>query len=380
MDRSPRNTRSGQDNEPLDVLVIGGGQAGLVMGFHLAQRGQRFKVVDAGADVGQTWRLRWDSLKLFTAAQYDNLPGMAFPAPHDSYPGKDDVADFLQTYATKFELPVALNTKVTSLRQNELYEIETDQGQLQAHNVVVATGPFQTPFIPPIAEDIGPDVSHIHSIDYRRPDNIPSGRVLVVGAANTGCQIALELSATHQVELAAGQRLPTIPQRPLGHDIWWWATRVGLTSITVGSRLGRKLSTRDQVIGGGVRELKREGVVVRPRLVGVEGRSFSFADATSSEYDAVLWATGFRTDHSWIDVPQIKDRQGQIQHERGVTRAPGLYVLGLTWQHTRTSALLGWVTNDAEYLAEHIVSRATSNGPVVGAGLPLQMIEGANDE
>ena len=368
MDRSPRITRSGRDNEPLDVLVIGGGQAGLVMGFHLAKREQRFKIVDAGADVGQTWRRRWDSLKLFTAAQYDNLPGMEFPAPHDSYPTKDDVADFLQAYATKFELPVVLNTKVTSLRQDELYEIETDQGQMQAHNVVVATGPFQVPFIPPIAKDIDADVFQIHSIDYRRPDTIPSGRVLVVGAANTGCQIALELSATHEVEISAGQHLPTIPQRPMGRDIWWWATRIGLTRITFGSRLGKKLSTRDQVIGGGQRELKREGVVVRPRLVGVEGRSVSYADGTSSKYDAVLWATGFGTDHSWIDIRQIKNSQGHIQHERGVTRAPGLYVLGLTWQHTRTSALLGWVTNDAEYLAEHIVSRATLTGSVAGVG------------
>jgi putative flavoprotein involved in K+ transport len=369
MDRSPRVTRSGRDNKPLDVLVSGGGQAGLVMGFHLAQREQRFEIVDAGAELGQTWRLRWDSLKLFTAAQYDNLPGMEFPAPQDSYPGKDDVADFLQAYATKFELPVALNTRVTSLRHtSELYEIQTDQGQIQAHNVVVATGPFQVPFIPPIAKDIDTNVFQVHSVDYRRPDSVPSGKVLVVGAANTGCQIALELSATHDVEISAGQHLPTIPQRPLGRDIWWWAIRVGLTRITFGSRLGKKLSTRDQVIGGGERELKREGVVVRPRLVRVEGRSVSFADGTSSEYDAVLWATGFRTDHSWIEIPQVKDKRGEVEHDRGVTAAPGLYVLGLTWQHTRTSALLGWVTNDAEFLAEHIGSRSTSTELLAGVG------------
>jgi len=368
MDSSHRMTQSGRDNEPLDVLVIGGGQAGLVMGFHLSQRGLCFKIVDAGADVGQTWKLRWDSLKLFTAAQYDNLPGMAFPAPHDSYPGKDDVTDFLQAYATKFELPVALNTKVTSLRHNELYEIETDQGQIQAHNVVVATGPFQSPFIPPMAKGLDADVFQIHSIDYRRPDSIPSGRVLVVGAANTGCQIALELSGTHEVVISAGRHLPTIPQRPMGHDVWWWATLVGLTRITFGSRLGKRLSRRDQVIGGGLRELKRNGVVVRPRVSGVAGRSVAFADGTSSEYEAVLWATGFRTNHSWIEIPQVKDKQGEVEHDRGVTAAPGLYVLGLTWQHTRTSALLGWVTNDAEFLAEHIGSRSTSTELLAGVG------------
>lgn len=364
MDSSPL----GPDNETLDVLVIGGGQAGLVMGYHLAQTGLRFRIVDAGDEIGQTWRQRWDSLKLFTAAQYDNLPGMSFPSGHDTYPGKDDVADFLQAYASKFELPVALNTRVQSLRRNDLFEIETDRGHLRAHNVVVATGPFQSPFTPPMANDLDADVFQIHSAEYRRPDTIPSGRVLVVGAANTGCQIALELSATHEVEISAGQHLPTIPQRAMGHDIWWWGIRVGLTRVTFRSRLGKKLSTRDQVIGGGERELKREGVLVRPRLVGVEGRSVSFADGTSSEYDAVLWATGFRTDHSWIDMREVKDKRGLVQHERGVTGAPGLYVLGLTWQHTRTSALLGWVTNDAEYLAEHIVSRATLTGSVAGVG------------
>jgi putative flavoprotein involved in K+ transport len=345
--------------EPLDVLVIGGGQAGLVMGYHLLRRGLRFCIVDAGDAIGQTWRQRWDSLRLFTAAQYDSLPGMAFPGAHDTYPGKDDVADFLQAYAAKFALPVALNTKVTSLRQGDLFDIATDKGLIRSHNVVVATGPFQSPFTPPIAKDLDPEVFQIHSIDYRRPAAFPSGRVLVVGAANTGCQIALELSATHEVEISAGRHLPTIPQRAFGRDIWWWATHVGLTRITYGSRLGRKLSSRDQVIGGGERELKRNGVVVRPRLAGVAGRSVTFADGASSEYDAVLWATGFRIDHSWIDIADIKDQQGRVQHERGVTAVPGLYMLGLTWQHTRTSALLGWVTNDAEYLAEEIATRST---------------------
>jgi putative flavoprotein involved in K+ transport len=358
MDSSPVSKLE-LDTEPLDVLVIGGGQAGLVMGYHLAQRGLRFQIVDAGAEIGQAWRRRWDSLKLFTAAQYDNLPGMSFPAGHDTYPSKDDVADFLQAYAAKFELPVTLSTNVLSLRRNEVFEIETDKGRARAHNVVVATGPFQSPFTPSVGKDLAPNVFQIHSVDYRRPDSIPSGTVLVVGAANTGCQIALELSATHEVQISAGQHLPTIPQRAMGHDIWWWGTHVGLTRVTFGSRLGKKLSKRDQVIGGGERELKRNGVAVRPRLAGIAGRSVTFADGSSSEYDAVVWATGFRTDHSWIDIPDIKDEQGRVQHERGVTAVPGLYVLGLTWQHTRTSALLGWVTNDAEYLLEHIVSSAT---------------------
>jgi putative flavoprotein involved in K+ transport len=350
------------------VLVIGGGQAGLVMGYHLSKRGQRFQIVDASAEVGEVWRRRWDSLNLFTAAQYNDLPGMAFPALHDSYPGKDDVADFLLAYMKEFELPVALNTGVSSLRHNEFFEAETNRGRIQAHNVVIATGPFQSPFIPPIAKDLDPHVFQIHSVDYRRPADIPAGRVLVVGAANSGCQIALELSATHEVEISVGKHLPTIPQRPFGRDVWWWATLMGITRIPFGSRLGKRLSTRDQVIGGGLRELKQNGVVVRPRLSAANGRSVSFADGTCRQYDAVLWATGFRADFSWVEIPEVKDAQGRVNHDRGVTNAPGLYVLGLTWQHTRTSALLGWVTNDAEFLAEHIGSRSTSTQPLAGVG------------
>jgi len=347
-------------SEPLDVLVIGAGQAGLAMGWHLARRGLRFRIVDAGSEVGQIWRRRWDSLKLFTAAQYDGLPGMAFPAPRDTYPGKDDVADFLQAYAAKFELPIVLNAKVTRLQRKALYEIDTEQGPMHAHNVVVATGPFQTPFVPPLTRDLDAAVFQLHSIEYRRPGDIPRGRVLVVGAANTGCQIALELSATHQVEISVGQHLPAIPQRPLGRDVWWWMTRLGFTRITRNSWLGRRLSKRDVIIGGGVRELQGNGVVVRPRLSAAKGRSVAFADGTSSENDTIVWATGFRTEHSWIQIPDVKDSEGKVQHQRGVTSAPGLYVLGLTWQHTRTSALLGWVTRDAGFLADHISARFTS--------------------
>jgi putative flavoprotein involved in K+ transport len=367
MDSSFRTAPPAADGEPLDVLVIGGGQAGLVMGYHLSKLGLRFQIVDGGAEVGAIWRQRWDSLNLFTAAQYNDLPGMAFPALHDSYPGKDDVADFLHAYANEFELPLALDTKVTSLRHNKLYEAQTDRELIHARNVVIATGPFQTPFIPPLAKDLDPHVFQIHSVDYHRPDDIPAGRVLVVGAANSGCQIALELSATHEVEISVGKHLPTIPQRPLGRDVWWWATLVGITRIPFGSRLGKRLSTRDQVIGGGLRELKQNGVAIRPRLSAGEGRSVTFADDSSCRYDAVVWATGFRADFSWVEIAGVKDAQGGVNHERGVTPAPGLYVLGLTWQHTRTSALLGWVTNDAEFLAEHIGSRSPAQ-PLAGVG------------
>jgi putative flavoprotein involved in K+ transport len=202
---------------PLDVLVIGGGQAGLAMGYQLAQRGLNFQIVDAGAEIGDAWRLRWDSLLLFTPAQYANLPGLPFPAAHDTYPGKDEVADYLQAYAAQFKLPVRANTKVTSLtRTDATYVAKAGAEAVEARQAVVATGPFQVPFVPPIANQLDPDVAQFHSVDYRRPEAIPPGRVLVVGAANSGCQIAEELSATHSVELSAGQRIPTVPPAAAG--------------------------------------------------------------------------------------------------------------------------------------------------------------------
>jgi putative flavoprotein involved in K+ transport len=349
----------GSASPPADVLVIGGGQAGLAMGYHLAQSGLSFQIADAGADIGQTWRSRWDSLQLFTSGRYDNLPGLPFPASPGTYPGKDDVANYLQAYAAKFKLPVRLNTMVTSLtRTGGGYVAKAGDQALEARQVVVATGPFQVPFVPPIAEGLDPGVQQVHSARYRRPQTIPSGKVLVVGAANSGCQIARELSATHSVELSAGQRLPAIPQRPLGRDIWAWASALRLDKVTADSRLGRRLAGRDQVIGPGPRRLaRRHGIRIRPRAASAAGRTVTFADGSATDYDAVVWATGFRTDHTWIDIPDVTDEQGRILHRRGVTPSPGLYMLGLTWQHTRGSALLGWVGNDAAFLAGQIARR-----------------------
>ena len=179
----------------------------------------------------------------------------------------------------------------------------------------------------------------------------------MVGGSNSGCQIALELSTTRTVELAVGQRLPAIPQRPLGRDVWSWATALHLDRVTAESRLGRRLSKRDQIIGTGPRQLtRRHAVQLRPRMTGAAGRAVVFADGSASEYDAVLWATGFTHDNTWIDIPGIADEAGRIRQLRGVTPSPGLYTLGLTWQHTRGSALLGWVGNDAAFLAKRIAA------------------------
>jgi putative flavoprotein involved in K+ transport len=345
--------------EVLDVVVVGGSQAGLAMAWHLARQGRRFVVLEAAPELGDVWRSRWDSLKLFTPAQYDALPGMAFPAPADTYPTKEPVADYLQAYAAAFDLPVRLNAKVTELRRLDdgSFEVRTADATYHARQVVVATGPFQVPFVPPQARGLDPSVTQVHSADYRNPQALPDGPALVVGGGNSGFQIAEELAATRTVDLSIATRYPMLPQRRAGQDLFWWLTRLGLLRVTVTSRLGRRMSRRDFVIGTNRRRLERAGVRLRPRLVDAEGRTVRFADHRPLEdVGVVVWATGYRSDYAWIHIPGVV-REGHVVHRRGVTDVPGLYFLGLSWQHTRGSALLGFVNDDAAFLADRIVTR-----------------------
>jgi putative flavoprotein involved in K+ transport len=360
--------RNSSDDQLLDVIVVGGSQAGLAMAWHLAQRGLRFVVLEAASELGHTWRSRWDSLTLFTPAQYDALPGMAFPAPVDTYPTKDPVADYLQAYANAFDLPVQLNARVTELRRvGDQFELHTADQLFRAKQVVVATGPFQVPFVPPPARRLDPSVTQVHSAHYRNPKVLPDGPVLVVGGGNSGFQIAEELAATRQVDLSIAAKYPMLPQRLAGRDLFWWLTRLGFLRISVASRLGRRLRDRGEfVIGTNRRRLQRAGVRFRPRVVDADGRTVRFADNTTLEVGVVVWATGFRPDYSWIHVPGVL-ADGRVQHRRGVTDVPGLYFLGLSWQHTRGSALLGFVNDDAAWLAERIAQQHTTTAAVAGA-------------
>ena len=354
----------------LDVIVIGAGQAGLALAHHLAQQDCRFVLVDAAMEIGHAWRSRWDSLRLFTPAQYDGLPGMEFPAPRDSYPTKDQVADYLNAYAARFNLPVLLNTAVTRVEQEgDGFVVRTTQGRLRARQVVVATGPFQRPVVPAAAQGLGPGVHQLHSADYRNPDQRPPGPVVVVGAGNSGLQIADELAGSRFVTLAVGAMPPQLPQRLLGRDLFWWLTRLGLMDKTADSALARRIRRRgDLVIGSSLKDLRRRGVVVGPRVVSTCGKHVQLADGRSVPATSVVWATGFRSDYSWLDVPGAL-REGQPVHRRGVSAVPGLYFLGLPWQHTRGSALLGFVRQDAEWLAERI-RLGTGRGDVRHSSAP----------
>jgi putative flavoprotein involved in K+ transport len=363
--------RPADERVVLDVLVIGAGQAGLALGHHLAARQASFLLLDAGPEVGHSWRSRWDSLRLFSPAAYDALPGMPFPAPSGDYhPSKDDVADYLQAYAQRFELPVRLNSPVFRLHRDAdgTFIATTPSGTMLARQVVVATGPFQTPHIPALAARLDPEVPQLHSADYRNPVQLPGGgRVLVVGAANSGLQIAAELAATQPVTVAVGTRPTELPQRIAGRDLFFWLTRSGFFTVPSHTRIARRLRARgDLVIGTSSRALRRRGIDFRPRLTDVDSHAATFADGTTVDVDAVVWATGYRPDYSWLHVPGVIV-DGAARHTAGVTDVPGLYFLGLPWQTSRGSALLGFVGADAAALSGRLatdVSNPARPGPV----------------
>jgi putative flavoprotein involved in K+ transport len=344
--------------ERFDVVVIGAGQAGLAIGYFLARAGRRFLIVDGADSIAAAWRVRWDSLVLFTPRRYDSLPGLAFPGDPNGYPRRDEVIAYLEQYAAAFELPVELKSAVRSLNADGgRFLIALEDRQIEADQVVVATGPFQLPRVPALADELAPDVFQTHSTGYKRPSDVPEGTVLVVGGGNTGFQIAKELAATHAVQLAVGSRQTPLPQRFLGRDLFWWLTNTRLLTKTVESPLGRRMRDRETLVGSSPRQLKRARVELKPRAVAASGRTVSFADGSELDVNAVIWATGYRPDHSWIKLP-VADPNGCIRHRRGMTEVPGLYFLGLPWQHTRGSALLGWVRDDAEFIAEQLAAFA----------------------
>ncbi|MEV2273486.1 flavin-containing monooxygenase [Nonomuraea africana] len=332
------------------IIVIGAGQAGLAAGRELRLAGHDVLLLDAHPRLGESWRRRWDSLRLFTPARLSALPGMPFPGPGHRYPGKDEVADYLQAYADHFELPVQLATIVTGLRltPNGGFEAATSHGTVTGDGVVVATGPFQHPHIPDLS--IPPGLVSLHSADYCNPAQLPDGPVLVVGGGNSGVQIAAELAATRPVTLALGKRQPVLPQRIGGTDVFTWLQALGLVRAPVTGRLGRLVRNRDPLIGLGPRGLQRLGVRIVDRIVAAGGTQLRTAAGESIPSAAVIWATGYRPDYRWIHIPGAL-AGGLPVHTGGISPVPGLTYLGLPFQRSRGSALLGWVGDDAAGVA-----------------------------
>jgi len=350
------------ENAPeLDVLIIGGGQAGLAMGYHLKDTPFRYRIAERHARVGDSWRNRYASLVLFTPRSYSALPGLAVPGDPEGYPTKDEMADYLEAYAERFELPVAPGTGIGRLeRAGGGFRATTEAGEpIDSRAVVLATGAFQRPAIPPISKRLSAEVDQLAPEDYRAPDQLSPGRVLVVGDGATGRQIALELTANHEVLLAAGRPRRVSPDRILGRSVFWWMDKLGILRASRESRIGRFLMKADPFPGKRLEldKLQQRGVEVVGRVAQAEGKKVSFADGKAAEVNAVVWATGYRDDTGWVAIPEVKDARGNYLHYRGISPLPSLCFVGRSWQWSRGSALFAGVGEDAAYLTEHIVKR-----------------------
>jgi putative flavoprotein involved in K+ transport len=345
-----------------NTIVIGGGQAGLAAGYFLASQDADFVILDANARTGDSWRLRWDSLRLFTPAVLSSLPGLRLPGPPSRLLGKDEMADYLERYADHFRLPVRHGTTIRRLsREGQYYVLEAGDRQWRARQVVVATGSFQAPKVPAFAAQLDPSIHQLHSSQYRNPAALPLGDVLVVGVGNSGGEIALELAHTRRVFLSGDPpgRIPNLPPFILGPVLWFFlhhaTTQDGRFGRLVKARAGNKGTPLEGITE---KDFLRAGVERLPATIGVQAGQPVMAGGHRLSIASVLWATGFKQDFTWIDLP-IFDAQGQPRHYRGmVTEEPGLYFLGLPFQHAISSVLIGGVGRDAEYVAAQIKARA----------------------
>lgn len=338
-----------------EAVVIG---AGLAAGYYLSQAGVGHLILEPAEAVGDSWPRRWESLRLFTPARYDSLPGMDFLAAPGYYPDKGEVTAYLAAYAVTFGLPVRTRTRMHRLEAAEAgFRLHLDDGQsLTAEKVIVATGAFGAPYRPALAADLAPSLPQLHTHDHHTSDDLPVGTVLVVGGGNSGVQLAEELAhAGRQVHLAERTRPRHIRQRIAGRDLFWWAQCHRGHPRPAHHPIGRRLQA-DAVIGTSCTQLLRAGVRFRPAATAAHGRTMAFADGSALAPEAVLWATGYRHDDHWIAVPGALDPSGTLITDQGRTPIPGLYALGRPWQRDRGSALLGFVSTDARCLAERITT------------------------
>ncbi len=353
--------------ESFDTVIVGGGQAGLATGYHLKRSGRSFVILDASARIGDPWRNRWDSLRLYSPASHDGLPGLRFPAKRTSYPTAHEMADYLEAYAAHFELPVRSGCAVDTLTKDDArYVLRVGDRRLLADNVVVATGVMQKPHVPSFAPELDPRVRQLHSNDYRNLSQLQDGPVLVVGASHSGSDIAYESAARHDTILS-GVDTGQIPARVdtrrgrMGFRLLFFA---GSHILTMDTPIGRKM--RPHIRQGGApllryrrKELLAAGVErTTARTVGVRDGMPVLDDGRVVDVRNVVWCTGFRPDLSWIDVPFATGDDGYPVQYRGVVdSAPGLYFVGLLFLHSFTSMLVGGTGKDAERVATHIVSR-----------------------
>jgi putative flavoprotein involved in K+ transport len=337
-----------------EIIIVGAGQAGLSMGYWLKRQQRSFLLLEVGSRIGESWRQRYDSLVLFTPRRYSALPGIVFPGDPEGRPTKDEMADYLQTYADHFALPIQLDTRVVGIQKHaETFVLQTTQGTYQAGTVIVATGPFHHPRIPLFASALSPQVEQLHSASYHNPSQLPPGPVLVVGAGDSGAHIAAELAHSHPVSLAVGHPLYFVPLTLLGKSLFWYLDSLRLLEVDGTRSLGAWLKAQPEpVLGLELKQaLKDRQVQIKPRATSAQGNVVQFADGSQAQVRTVIWATGFRQDFSWIRMPGVLDECSQPGEQQGLHSTPGLFFLGFPWRPSRGSALVGWVGKDARRLA-----------------------------
>jgi putative flavoprotein involved in K+ transport len=363
----------GRIPERCDTVVVGAGQAGLSVGYHLERRGQRFLVLDANERIGDSWRERWDSLRLFTPGRYNGLDGMPFPGPDFAFPTKNEMADYLEAYAARFALPVRTGVRVERVwRRGDRYIVETGERPIEADNVVVAMATFQRPRVPPFASELDARIVQLHSSEYRTPSQLADGDVLLVGAGNSGAEIGVEVARRHRTWIS-GRDVGHIPFRIAGTASRLFLSRLVLRFVfhrvlTVSTPMGRKLRPKVLFIGGPLirtrsGELAAAGIERVPRVVGARDGLPLLADDRVLDVANVIWCTGFDPGFSWIDLP-VFDERGQPLHERGiVAQQPGLFFVGLHFLYAMSSTMIHGVGRDAERIARAIVARSTARAP-----------------
>lgn len=346
--------------ERVDVLVVGGGQSGLGTAYTLQRRvGASVAVLDADAAVGHSWGNRWDSLELFTPRRFSGLPGLRFPAGPGGYPTKDEMARYLQRYAARFSLPIRSGARVRSLRlaSGGGFIAETDAGVVAADQAVIATGPYTDAHVPAAGAGLDPAVRQLHSSQYRRPADVPTRRVAVVGGGNSAAQLACELAATRDVTVISSRPPWFLPKTVAGASVYWYLYATGTLNADAEARVSKQVRRRgDPVIGTELRDHVRSGEIrlLPERVTGVDGNRLLLGDGTALPVETVLWCTGFRPAYGWLDIPGALDGQGRPAHARGEAAVPGLHWMGLPWQNRLNSGIIDGVDRDARLTADRV--------------------------
>ncbi|MCM3090932.1 MULTISPECIES: flavin-containing monooxygenase [unclassified Cytobacillus] len=343
-----------------EAAIIGGGQAGLAMGYFLKKEKVSFVIIEKNADVGDSWRQRYHSLVLFTPRQYSSLPGLQMRGPSEDFPTKNDMAKYLNDYVKHFDLQVMLNTNVSKLSKvpGGSFMLETSRGKIQAQQVIIASGAFQKPFIPKeVIKGMNP--FQLHSSEYRSPQEIPGEEILVVGGGNSGAQIAAELAKDRKVTIAVGHRLKFLPLTFFGKSIFYWLDKLGLLFAGKDTMKGSWFQKqKDPIFGKELKMLiKNREIDVKPKVLKVIDKEVLFEDGSRRKFENIIWSTGFIPSYNWIHIKGAVSTDGKPLHKRGMTEIEGLYYLGLPWQYQRGSALICGVGKDAEYLLGAILSK-----------------------